>query len=371
MRMSSAQRAFQTIAGFGHGAGAIVTILVIALALLPLLPHAAHADPQFFRIGTGVVDSPSFAVAGIVAAGLSSPPGARPCERGGSCGVPGLIALAQAIGSAAEAIDLLEQRQLDAVLVPASDAHHAFAPPPPAPTKPGAKPDPAKAAESKTLNGKPRDTLRTVGTLFVEGIHVIVRDGTRFETVDDLKRKTVVAATDDPTVVPFVQHYMAQLGFDAGRKTPPLSVQAGLQRLAESQADALLVAATPPAPALVEFATQTPVRLLSAPAKNANQPYLTSLKMAGGFYLGADDAEIPVLPIQLLVGASADPAKVEAITKALWNESTQKLLAAGPPVARTVKLDRALTGVVVPLHPGAAKVYRDAGILTDKVPVGE
>jgi len=141
MRMSSAQRAFQTIAGFGHGAGAIVTILVIALALLPLLPHAAHADPQFFRIGTGVVESPAFAVAGIVAAGLSSPPGARPCDRGGSCGVPGLIALAQAIGSPAEAIDLLEQRQLDAVLVPASEAHRAFT----------RKPEAAK------LNGKPRD----------------------------------------------------------------------------------------------------------------------------------------------------------------------------------------------------------------------
>lgn len=356
MRMSSAQRHRITIASFGLGARSVVAILVIALALLPWTAQVAQADPQFFRIGTGVVESPAFAVAGIVAAGLSSPPGARPCDRGGSCGVPGLIALAQAIGSPAEALDLLEQRQLDAVLVPASEAHRAFT----------RKPEAAK------LNGKPRDGLRTIGTLFIEGVHVIVRDGTRFETIDDLKRRTVMAATDDPTAVPFLQAFAGQLGFEAARKAAPLAVLPGLQKLADSQTDALVVAATPPSPALVDFATQTPVRLLSVPpAASAQLPYLTGLKMAGGFYLGADDADMPALPTQLLVGASADPAKVEAITKALWNEATAKLLNAGPPVARTVKIERALAGITVPLHPGAARVYREAGILTDKTPVAE
>src|SRR5258706_7625719 len=153
-----------------------VTSATLLLMLLLCLPALAQGEPQFFRIGSGVVDSPSFAVAGLVAAGLSSPPGGRPCDRGGSCGVPGMIALAQAIGSAAEAIDLLEQRQLDAVLVPASDAHHAYAPPPPpvvakpaagkAGAKHDAKPDPAKAdakpatgqaPTGQTPTGKPRD----------------------------------------------------------------------------------------------------------------------------------------------------------------------------------------------------------------------
>jgi TRAP transporter TAXI family solute receptor len=359
MGMSSAQRDRSKTAGFGLGVGLLAPILLLVLALLP---HAAQADPQFFRIGTGVVDSPSFAVSGIVAAGLSSPPGARPCERGGSCGVPGLIALAQAIGSAAEAIDLLEQRQIDAVLVPASDAYRAYTAQPPVGGKTNPKADGVHA-------GKPRDGLRTVGTLFVEGLHLIVRDDARFETVADLKRRPVVGATDDPMAVGFLQLAMHQLGLDGGRKTPPLSVQDGLQRLADSRADALVVVATPPAPSLVEFSTLIAIRLLSVPpAASASLPYVTSQKIAGGFYLGTDNADMPILPIQLLVGASADPAKIEAITRALWNDATQKLLASGPPAARTVKLDRALTGIGVPLHPGAARVYRDAGLLTDKSP---
>ncbi len=164
---------------------AIGLAIVAALtATPPAQAQVAAAETQFFRIGSGVVDSPSFAVAGIVAAGLSSPPGARPCDRGGSCGVPGMIALAQAIGSPAEAIELLEQRQIDAILVPAGDAYRAYT--------------------SKRADGaKPRDPLRTVATVFVEAVHVVVRDSSRFETVDDLKRRAVAAATDDPTAVSF------------------------------------------------------------------------------------------------------------------------------------------------------------------------
>src|SRR4051812_48172828 len=197
MRMSSPQRDPIETAGFGRSAWTRVGLLLLTLSVLSIAPHAALADPQFFRIGTGTVDSPSFAVAGIVAAGLSSPPGARPCERGGSCGVPNLIALAQAVGSPTEAVDLLEQRQIDAVLVPASEAYRASAAPSPAGGKTSAKPDLAKTIL------KPRDGLRTVATLYIEALHVLVRDGARFETIDDLKRRTVVAATDDPTAAPF------------------------------------------------------------------------------------------------------------------------------------------------------------------------
>ena len=69
----------------GRAALVPALVLVTLIALLPTTPAPAQGvaptDAQFFRIGSGVVDSPAFAVAGIVAAGLSSPAGARPCER--------------------------------------------------------------------------------------------------------------------------------------------------------------------------------------------------------------------------------------------------------------------------------------------------
>jgi TRAP transporter TAXI family solute receptor len=331
-----------------------LTVAIPALHGVPL--HAQSGAPaatQFFRIGSGVVDSPSFAVAGIVAAGLSRPPGAPSCERGGSCGVPGMIALAQAIGSSAEAIDLLEQRQIDAIVVPADDAYRAYA---------AKRPDGAK----------PREALRSVATLFVEGVHAVVREGTRYETVEDLKRHPVVGASDDPTATSFLRLYMSRLGLETGRKPAPvLSVTAGLRRLTDTRIDGLIMIAPPPPPALVEFARQTPVRLLPMPpAATARLPYLIDVKLAAGLYAGTEAVDLPALPIQLLVPASADATRVEAITRALWHDATQKLLAAGPPAARTVKLERALAGIVVPLHPGAARFYREAGLLAN-TPVAE
>ncbi len=132
-----------------------------------------------------------------------------------------------------------------------------------------------------------------------------------------------------------------------------------------------MLSGAPPMPALVEFAHLMPMRLLAVPpAPTARLPYLTDIKLAAGTYAGADAIELPALPTQLFVSGAADPNRVEAITRALWNEASQKLLTAGPPVARTAKLERALAGVAVPLHPGAARVYRDAGILNAR-PVGE
>src|SRR5689334_4030578 len=66
------------------------------LAGAALLPVAARADDiRFFRIGTGPTGASYFPVGGMLATIISNPPGSRPCDVGGSCGVPGLIAVAQ------------------------------------------------------------------------------------------------------------------------------------------------------------------------------------------------------------------------------------------------------------------------------------
>lgn len=66
------------------------------LALAGALATPALAqDPTFFRIGTGGAGGTYFPIGGTIANGISAPPGSRPCEEGGQCGVPGLIAIAQ------------------------------------------------------------------------------------------------------------------------------------------------------------------------------------------------------------------------------------------------------------------------------------
>jgi uncharacterized protein len=52
----------------------------------------------------------------------------------------------------------------------------------------------------------------------------------------------------------------------------------------------------------------------------------------------------------------------------LWHPATARLLAALDPIGNRIRLDRALDGLSVPLHPGAARFYREAGMEVGSVP---
>jgi TRAP-type uncharacterized transport system substrate-binding protein len=47
------------------------------------------------------------------------------------------------------------------------------------------------------------------------------------------------------------------------------------------------------------------------------------------------------------------------LTKALWHPNTRRLLDAGHPIGREIRVDTALSGLPIPLHPGAAKYYSE------------
>ena len=75
-----------------------LTSAVCAAAIGSLLAFsnvASAQTPEFFRIGTGSAGGTYFPIGGTIANGISAPPGSRPCDQGGQCGVPGLIAIAQ------------------------------------------------------------------------------------------------------------------------------------------------------------------------------------------------------------------------------------------------------------------------------------
>ena len=46
----------------------------------------------------------------------------------------------------------------------------------------------------------------------------------------------------------------------------------------------------------------------------------------------------------------------------MWNDNTRKLLDNGHAKGRVVKLDTALDAIGIPVHPGAAKYYKEAGM---------
>jgi hypothetical protein len=75
---------------------------------------------------------------------------------------------------------------------------------------------------------------------------------------------------------------------------------------------------------------------------------------------------VPAVSAFLIVSSDLSDDLVYGITKALWNENTRMLLDNGHAKGKLITADTALDGVDslgVPLHPGAERFYREAGLL--------
>ena len=82
-----------------------------------------------------------------------------------------------------------------------------------------------------------------------------------------------------------------------------------------------------------------------------------------GVYQDVAGADTIAVGAQWLTSASQKDDLVYEITKALWNESTRKLLDVGHAKGKSVNLETALDGIGIPLHAGAEKFYREAGLI--------
>ncbi|MCG8564952.1 MAG: hypothetical protein MI747_07705, partial [Desulfobacterales bacterium] len=97
-----------------------MTKVSAALVAATLTAGTAYAqDPTFFRIGTGGAGGTYFPIGGTIANGISAPPGSRPCEEGGQCGVPGLIAIAQSTTASVFNNSAVQNGELEAGLAAA------------------------------------------------------------------------------------------------------------------------------------------------------------------------------------------------------------------------------------------------------------
>ncbi|HEX3209240.1 MAG TPA: TAXI family TRAP transporter solute-binding subunit, partial [Geminicoccaceae bacterium] len=102
---------------------------LVAVAFLALLGGTTILQAQemrFFRIGTGGVAGTYYPIGGLIADIISSPPGARPCERGGSCGVPGLVAIAQSSNGSVANVDAIQSGELESGFVQSDIAYWAY-----------------------------------------------------------------------------------------------------------------------------------------------------------------------------------------------------------------------------------------------------
>jgi len=328
---------------------------LLAGALAASAGGALAQDMKFVRIASGSAGGTYFPMAGIIANAISNPPGSRPCDKGGACGVPGLVAIAQASNGSVANVTAIENGTVETGFSQSDVNYWAY-------------------TGTGVFEGKPAKTkLRIVANLFPEHIHVLVRKDSPFKTVNDLKGKRLgiglqASGAKVGAVMILEAHGLKE---NVDYRAEYLNSAQSIDRMRDSQLEAMLTVTGYPQAAVSELASTVGGRLLSITKDKRDAVIKRAPFYAHGIipktaYTGLEgDVETLTVGAQLVASSDMPEQLAYDITKALWNDNSRKLLDNGHAKGKSVTLETALDAVGIPLHAGAAKFYQEKGM---KVP---
>ena len=325
--------------------------LMILLLTLGLSGKSFAQELKFFTIGTGGTAYTYYPVGGMIANAISKPPGSRECGKGGSCGVPNLIASAVSSRGSVDNVNAIISGLRNSGFAQSDVAYWAY-------------------TGTGTMEGKePAKDLRTIAALFQEHIHLVALKKSNINSVKDLKGKRV--SLDEPGSGTYVD---AKLILESNGlstsdvKAEALKGKAATDALRNGKVDAIFVVAGYPTGAIVELASAVDVKLVpidgaGAKALTSKYGFFSQSPIPTGTYEGVDEVNTVAVGAQWFTSAKEDNELIYQITKALWNKESRKLMDVGHAKGKTITPDTALSGVGVPLHPGAEKFYKEAGLI--------
>ncbi|MEQ9332211.1 TAXI family TRAP transporter solute-binding subunit [Thalassobaculum sp.] len=329
-------------------AAALVLALVAGIA-----GPAAAQDPEltFFRIATGGVNGTYYPIGAIIGNAISNPAGSRPCGQGGSCGVPNLIAAAVSSNGSVANVEAIETGQIESAFAQADVVHDAY-------------------YGKRTFDGRqPMQKLRVIANLYAERMQVVVRRGIGIAGIRDLAGKRV--SLDEPGSGTLLMARLVLKSYGLAEtdvvadylKPGPAS-----SLMLRDELDAFVIVAGVPTNVVADLTANGVADLLAldgAPVDKIleTHPFLARTAIpAETYWPGAP--EIPTIGVgaQWIVSADVPEERVYAICRALWNTATRVLLDGGHPAGKQIRLETALDGIDIPLHPGAARCYDELGV---------
>jgi len=324
---------------------------VAAVALAAMVGQAGAQGISFFSIGTGGTGATYYPLGGVIANAVSNPPGSRPCAEGGSCGVPGLIAMAQSSRGSLDNIDGVKSGLFNSGFVQSDVAFWAY------------------TGTGSFAGQTPARDLRAIAALYLEHIQLVALRGSGVATVADLRGKRV--SLDEKGSGSYVNalEILGAFGLGESDVAPRyMKTSQAADAMLAGELDAFFITSGYPTNAIIELAARADITLvpIAGPeaARIADTLGFYSLDtIPADAYRGIGATKTLAVGAQWITSAQADEALIYAITSALWNDQTRQLLDVGHAKGREVTLETALSGVAIPLHDGAARFYREKGML--------
>jgi len=220
------------------------------------------------------------------------------------------------------------------------------------------------------FEGKPLKNLRAIAALYPETIQLVVSKESGVKTLNDLKGKKIgIGAPGSGT-----EGDARSIFNTVGLKYDDMSVEfldfgAVSSRFKDNQIDAGFVVAGVPTAGLMDLTTTKDVALFNFDKETLDKvlkenPFFVANVIPAGTYRGVDTDTNTVSVMAILITNESVPEEViYNFTKALFENIED--VQASHAMAKNIRLETATNGLTAPLHPGAAKFYKEAGVKVD------
>ncbi|MCQ9146219.1 TAXI family TRAP transporter solute-binding subunit [Ochrobactrum sp. BTU2] len=298
--------------------------------------------PAFFRIGTGGTAGTYYPIGGLIANAISG---------AGDKGVPGLVATAVSSNGSVANINAIQSGSLESGFTQSDVAYWAH-------------------TGTGLYDGKGKvEDLRLIATLYPETIHLVARKDAGIKSVADLKGKRV--SIDEPGSGTIVDARIVLEAYglsESDIKAEHLKPGPAGERLKDGALDAYFFVGGYPTGAISELATSNGISLVPISGPDAQKilekySFFSKDAVPADTYKDVGQTETLAVAAQWVTSAKQPDELVYNITKTLFNDDSRKALDAGHAKGKLIKLDTATTSLGIPLHPGAERFYKEAGVL--------
>jgi len=330
--------------------------LIVALVVLSLIfVTPTFGAKKFFAIATGGTGGTYYPLGGALAQALSTK-------------IPDLIVTAQSGNASTANLNLIAQHQIESAFVQNNTAYQAY-------------------TGTDQFEGRAVKNVRGIASLYPEVIQILTLKTSKITSVADLAGRRVIPGDRGSGTAVDAENICKSAGitFDDFGSLDWLSFAGIAQRMKDGQADAGFITAGIPTSSVMELVSQTDISIVDiddALIKKITDtwPFYAKVTIPVGIYRGIDQ---PVDTVAVMAQWVTDEAVPEDIiyelTKALWESGKHVLRKKGteadeaPSAAaimaqvhakgRDVTLETALDGMAIPLHPGAARYYKEKGLI--------
>lgn len=263
--------------------------------------------------------------------------------------VPNISMTAESTGGTVENIKMLAKGQAHLATASADVVHEAY------------------VDYKKSKHFKDKVELYGLFNMYQQPHHIVTLKGSDIQDVGDMKGERVVVGAPGSGTEVKTRMMLDSLGITYRDFRPEfLTFGEGVEALQDRTVEAAFLGVNYPAPAVMSLAMTNPINLISLSDPQIatiqkRYPFLERAVIPADTYSGVSH-DTQTVSVQTLVVSSTQLSEEDAyqIVKAVFDNKTE--LESINHAFKLTKLEEAAT-TIVPLHPGAARYYREVGVL--------